>query len=139
MKQISIITPPDRPGTLADIAERLAARGVNILDIDATDDHVHGLILLRAEPYDEALRALTDAGYHAVSEEVLVIRLRDEPGALARVAARFREPGINITAMRILRRDAGWTSVILSTDDNSRARALLAECLVGSPSPRPEL
>jgi hypothetical protein len=130
MQQITLLTPPDRPGTLADIAERLAARGVNIVNIDATDDHVHGMIILEAEPYNVALRTLADAGYHAISEEVLVIRLRDEPGALARVAARFREPGINITAMRILRRDAGWTTVILSTSDNPRARTLLDDCLV---------
>jgi hypothetical protein len=130
MKQITVITPPDRPGTLADIAERLAARGVNILDIDATDDHAHGVILLSAEPYDEALRALTDAGYHAVSEDALVVRLKDEPGGLARVAARFREPRINITTMRFLRRDGGWATVVLSTDDNARARELLADCLV---------
>jgi hypothetical protein len=130
MKQITIITPPDRPGTLADIAECLGARGVNIVDIDATDDHAHGIILLQAEPYDDALRALADAGFHAISEEVLVIRVQDEPGALAKIAARFREPGINISAMRILRRDAGWTSVIISTSDNPRARALLTDCLV---------
>jgi hypothetical protein len=130
MKQIIIITPPDRPGTLADIAGCLGARGVNIVDIDATDDHAHGMILLQAEPYDVALRALAEGGFHAMSEEVLVIRVRDEPGALAKVAARFREPGININAMRILRRDAGWTSVIISTSDNERARALLADCLV---------
>ena len=130
MKQITIITPPDRPGTLADVTARLAARNVNILEIDVTDDHAHGVILLQAEPYDEALRALSDGGYHAVSEEVLVIRIQDEPGALAKIAARFVEPQININAMRIVRRDGGWASVILSTNDNERARRLLADCLV---------
>ena len=130
MKQITIIVPPGRPGTLADIAERLAARGVNITGLDATDDHAHGVIFLAAEPYDEALRTLAEGGYHAMSEEVLVIRLQDEPGALARVAARMREPNINIQAMRILRRDGGWVSVVLSTNDNALARALLADCLV---------
>jgi hypothetical protein len=130
MKQITIIVPPGRPGTLADIAERLAARGVNITGLDATDDHAHGVIFLEAEPYDEALRTLAEGGYHAMSEEVLVIRLQDEPGALARVAARMREPNINIQAMRILRRDGGWVSVVLSTNDNARARTLLADCLV---------
>jgi len=130
MKQIIILTPPDRPGTVADIAERLAAQGVNILAMDVTDDHAHGVVLLEAEPYDEALRALADSGYHAVGEEVLVIRIKDEPGALAKVATRFREPQINIHAMRIVRRDGGWASVILSTNDNQRARALLADCLV---------
>jgi hypothetical protein len=130
MKQITIITPADRPGTLADIAERLAGRGVNIVSIDATDDHAHGVVLLEAEPYDEALRALAEAGYHAISEEVLAIRLKDEPGALAKVAARFREPQINIRAMRIVRRDGGWATVLLSTSNNERARALLSDCLV---------
>ena len=130
MNQITIIVPPDRPGTLADLAEKLAARGVNITGIDATDDHAHGVIFLEAEPYDEALRTLADAGYHAMSEEVLVIRIQDQPGALARVAARFREPQINIQAMRILRRDGGWVSVVLNTSDNARARALLEDCIV---------
>lgn len=130
MKQITIVVPPERPGTLADVAERLAACGVNILDIDATDDHAHAVIVLRAEPYDLALRALAEGGYHAVGEEVLLVRLPDEPGSLARIASRFREPGINIKAMRIVRRDAGWASVLISTDDNARARELLSDCLV---------
>lgn len=130
MKQITIITPPGRPGILADIAERMAARGVNIMEITANDDHVHGVILLEAEPYDEALHALADGGYDAISEELIAIRLKDEPGALARVASRFREPQINIQSMRFVRRDGGWATVILSTSDNSQARALLADCLV---------
>lgn len=130
MKQITIITQANRPGTLEDIAERLAARNVNILDIDATDDHAHAVVVLRAEPYNEALRALADGGYHAVGEEVLVIRIPDEAGALAKLAARFREPQININAMRIVRRDGGWASVLISTDDNARAKEILADCLV---------
>lgn len=130
MKQITVMVPPKRPGTLAEVAELLAARKVNIIDIDATDDHAHGVIVLRAEPYDEALRALADGGYHALGEEVLLIRIPDEPGALARIAARFREPGININAMRFVRRDGGWASVLVSTGDNARAREILADCLV---------
>lgn len=129
MKQIKIITAADRPGTVADVTERLAEQGVNILAMEVTDDHAHGVILLEAEPYDEALRALASAGYDAVSEEVVVIRIKDEPGALARVAGRFREPLINISAMRIVRRDGGWATVILSTGDNDAARELLKDCL----------
>jgi hypothetical protein len=131
MKQITIITPPDRPGTLADITERLAARNINIIEINASDDdHVHGVIFLEAEPYDEALRVLAEAGYHAISEDLLAIRIKDEPGALAKVSARFREPQINIHSMRFARRDGGWATVILTTSDNERARTLLADCLV---------
>ena len=130
MKQITIITPAGRPGIVADIAERLGVRGINILQMNVTDDHVHGIVFLEAEPYDEALRVLAEAGYDAISEDLIVIRLKDEPGALARVSARFREPQINSHSMRFVRRDGGWATVILSTNNNERARALLADCLV---------
>ena len=130
MKQITIITPADRPGIVADIAERLGERGVNILQMNVTDDHVHGVVFLEAEPYDEALRVLADAGYDAISESLIAIRIKDEPGALARVAVRFRQPQINIHSMRFVRRDGGWATVILSTNDNERARTLLADCLI---------
>ncbi len=130
MKVITIIAAPDRPGTVADIAERLAARHVNIDQMDVTDDHAHGIVRLEATPYDEALRILSDAGYNAVSEDVIVIRIKDEPGAIAKVAARFREPQININAMRFARREAGAAIVMLSTNDNERARELLNDCLI---------
>lgn len=130
MKQITILTPADRPGIVADVAERLGASGVNILQMNVSDDHAHGVIFLEAEPYDQALRVLADAGYDAISEELIAIRIKDEPGALARVAARFREPQINIHSMRFVRRDGGCATVILSTNNNDRARALLADCLI---------
>lgn len=130
MKEITILTPPERPGTLADVTELLAARGVNITDMEVVEDEAHGIIRLLAEPYDVALRALTEGGWHALSEGVLLIRLKDEPGAIARVAARFREPAVNVTSLRILRRHAGWATVGLSTSDNALARTLLADCLV---------
>jgi hypothetical protein len=130
MKEIIVVVPPDRPGTVADIAERLAARKVNIDQIDVTDDHAHGIVRLQATPYDEALRTLSEAGYNAMSEEVIVIRIADEPGGLAKVAARFREPQLNINAMRFLQREGGSAIVVLSTNDNVQARALLRDCLV---------
>ena len=130
MKQITIITAAGRPGIVADIAERLGAAGINIQQINVSDDLAHGVVYLDAEPYDEALRVLAEAGYDAISEDVLVIQIKDEPGALAKVAARFREPQINIHSMRFMRRDGGWATVILSTNDNARARVLLADCLV---------
>jgi hypothetical protein len=130
MKQIKVIAPAGKPGTVADVTELLADRGINIHAIDVTDDHAHGIILLEVDSYDDALRALGNAGYDAVSEEVILVRIKDEPGALAKIAARFRDPMINISAMRIVRRDGGWASVILSTEDNAAASELLKDCRV---------
>lgn len=131
MKQITIITPPNQAGTLADVADLLAKQEINILDMEVLDDQTHAVIILHAEPHDLALRVLAEARYHAVSDDLLVIRIADQPGGLARIAARFREPALNIRSMRIARRDHGWATVILATDDNERARGLLEDCLVG--------
>ena len=131
MKQITIITPPDRPGTVAEIADLLASNDINITDCDATDDHAHGVVLLRAEPYDAALRVLSEAGYTATNDDLLVLKLKDEPGALAKVAAELKEPGLNIRSMRFVRRENGWATVVMATDDNARAREFLAEFVVG--------
>lgn len=131
MKQITLVVPPDRAGTLADITQALATAQVQILELDATDDHLHAVVRLVAEPYDAALRALTAAGFRAVSESVILIRLRDEAGALAKVAARFKEAKLNVRTMTILRRDGGFATVAVGTDDNAQAAALLADCRVG--------
>ena len=119
MKQITIITPPGKPGTVGDIAELLGKNNVNITDCDLTDDNAHGVILLRAEPYDLALRLLSEAGYHAASDNLIVLKIEDAPGALARVATQLKTPGINIQSMRFVRRDNGWATVVLTTDDLS--------------------
>ncbi len=130
MKQITVVVD-DHPGVVADLSEALGCRDINIESIDAEGADSHGVIHLTVNRYDEALIALRDAGFQAISEDALVIRLHDEPGALARVAARFRDVHLNIRSMRILRRDGDSVLVTLVTSDNQTARAQLQDVLVG--------
>ena len=130
MKQITIVAD-DHPGVVADLSEALARRSINIESIDAGGAGPHGVIHLTVDRYDDALVALRDAGFQAISEDALVIRLRDEPGSLARVAARFRDAQLNIRSMRILRRDREFVLVSLVTSDNQQAREQLEDVLVG--------
>lgn len=90
MKQITVITAANQAGTLADLADRLAGQQINILDMEVLDDHTHAIIVLHADPHDLALRVLSEAGYNAVSDDLLVIRIEDQPGGVARISARFR-------------------------------------------------
>jgi hypothetical protein len=120
MKQIVVLTE-DHPGILADLAEVLAGRGINIEELSGDAAQARGIVRLTVDRYDDALVALRDAGFQAVSEDALVLRLPDEPGALARVAARFRQENINVRSMRILRREGGHTLVALVTDEPARA------------------
>ncbi len=87
-------------------------------------------MILTVDRYDEALAALRDAGVHAVSEDAIIIRIADEPGALARISRRFHDAGIRLRSVRIIRRNAGSGLVALSTERTERALDLVRDELV---------
>lgn len=133
MKRITVIID-NRPGAVADVTSALAQRGVNIESLDVEGAEEKGVINLTVDRYDEALQALRDASFQAVSEDAIVIRLRDEPGAIARIAARFKEAGINIRSMHILSRDAELSLVSIVSDRRADAIELVKDEIVSSMS-----
>ena len=120
-----IVMAKNEVGVIADISRVLADNGLNIEAINAEALGDKGVVTLTTNDYDDALRALTDAGFKTVSDEALVLRLRDEPGALARVAERFKDAGVNLQSLHIVDRRDGYTTVALAADDRARAEALV--------------
>ncbi len=129
MKQITIVGESD-PGLLAQVSEILAARGINIETLDAETVQDYGVVILTVDRYDEALAALRDAGLHAVSEDAIIIRIADEPGALARISRRFHDAEIRLRSVRIIRRGAGYGLVALSTERTEEALDLVRDVLI---------
>lgn len=129
MKQITIITD-DRPGIVADLARLLGDRGINIEKMNAEVEDEHGVIIIEVDQYDEALKALRDASYAAVSEDAILVKLKDEPGALARVAARFKDAQINLRSVRIMRREKGYSLVAIVAERTEEAIELVNDVLV---------
>ena len=126
MKRITVATQ-NKVGVIAGITEALARADVNLVAINTERTGETGLVTLSTEEadHDRALYCLVNAGYRAVTDEALLIRLRDEPGALAKVAARFRDAGINIQSLHILDRHEGYATVALDTEDREATAALL--------------
>ena len=120
-----IVFARNEVGVIADIARVLADEGINIETINAEGLDEKGAITLTTDDYDEALRALTDAGFKTLSDDSMVFKLRDEPGALAMVAERFKDAGVNIQSLHIVDRRAGYTIVALSADDRVKAETLV--------------
>ncbi|MCY4625937.1 MAG: ACT domain-containing protein [Chloroflexi bacterium] len=126
-----IVMAQSEVGVIADIAAALAGAGINILSINTENTGETGLVILTTEDNDDALRALMDAGFRAVIDDVLVFRLRDEPGALAKVAQNFKDAGVNIQSLHILDRHGDYVTFALSSDDRAKAEALVGpEALV---------
>ncbi len=118
-----VIMVRDEVGVLSDITRVLAEANINLETINTQVNGEQGNVIISTDDTDRALHVLTDAGYTAVTDDALLIRLKDETGALARVAQRFSEAGINIQSLHILDRMDGFATIALSTAPADRAKA----------------
>ncbi len=120
-----IIIANNEVGVIADISRVMADNDINIETMTAQGPGENGVVTLTTDDNDAALRALTDAGFKVVTDDALILQLPDEPGALAKVAQRFKDTGVNIQSLHILARHHGYTTVALSADDRTRAETLV--------------
>ena len=115
-----VVMANNQVGVIADITAALANAGINLESIDTESSGEQGAVILTTDNSDRALYVLNQAGYKAVGDEVLVLRLRDEPGSLAQVAEKLKQAGVNIQSMHILNRHGGYAMIALTTDDRAR-------------------
>ena len=115
-----VVMANNQVGVIADITAILAKAGINLESIDTESSGEQGAVILTTDNSDRALYVLNQAGYKAVGDEVLVLRLRDEPGSLAQVAEKLKQAGVNIQSMHILSRHGGYAMIALTTDDRAR-------------------
>ena len=129
MKLISIVTE-SREGVTAEIAALLGENDINIESLDAEEADGTDVVTLSVDHYNRALQVLRDAGWNAVSEDAMLVRVRDEPGALARVAKRFLDAGVTVHSIRIVQRADDWGVIAVSADSIEDARALVKHNLL---------
>ncbi len=129
MKQLAIVTE-DKPGIVADISTVLANKNINIESIDGEATKCHGVIILSVDKYDEALKTLNDASFKVYTEDTIVVEVPDEPGALAKIARRFKDADINMRSIRIIKREAGNSLVAIATDHTKETIKLVEDCIV---------
>lgn len=129
MKQITIVTPI-KSGLVADISAQLGKASINIESLDAFAVREWDIVQLTVSDYDNALHVLRNAGYDAITEDAVVINVKDQPGALALVTRRLHEGGVDMRSMRILHRQAGEAMVAISMDRTHEGMRLIEDLLV---------
>lgn len=132
MKQLTVLVP-NKIGVAAEISACLAERSINIeaIDIEGVEDR--GIVVLSVDRYDDALRVLSDRGFRVITQDALLVRLEDKPGALATIAMRLKDANLDLRSMHILRRDTAGTIASLVASDNARAAEVLRDVLVVDP------
>ena len=124
MKEFSV-TLANQPGQLATLARRLSDAGVHIQSLAAIGSDAEGLVRLMPDDADATRRVLQAAGLHFEERLVLDTFLPDEPGALADVAQRLADAGVNIDSIYLLHSNAEGLHFAVTVDDPQAARANL--------------
>ena len=122
-----VIMVDNEVGVLAGITGVLAQAGINIESINTQSAGERGAVVLTASDVDHALSVLNHAGYKAVSDDAVVVRLQDVPGALSTVADRLKQAGVNIQNLHILTRQNGIALIALTTSDRDVTMAALSD------------
>jgi len=130
MKQLSIIAE-SRMGIVAEISEALAENNINIENIDAKSFSENAVILLSVDQYDLALQTLSHFdSFQIITEDAILIRLKNEPGALAKIARRFTDANISLRSIRFVQRNENYGLVAISADRTDKALNLVKDVLV---------
>ncbi|MDQ2070064.1 hypothetical protein [Natronospira bacteriovora] len=129
IKQLTVIAD-SRTGLIADISRALAEGDINIRTIEAVEVAEQACVRLQVDDLDGALSRLNREGMTVVAEDVLLLRIPDQPGSLANASNRLAEAGIDIRAITMVHHGERENIVALACADPERARQLLDEWMM---------
>jgi len=94
-KQISVFLE-NKPGRLANVLSALAREKINITALTVMDSHDNSVLRVVASDLAKTKRVLTSLNTPHAENDVLVVELRNQPGALAHVCELLGAEHINI-------------------------------------------
>lgn len=95
IKQISLFSE-NKPGKLANIADKFRDAGVNIRAFTIAEAGDFGIIRMVVDKPDLAHEVLHEAGFTVSETNVLGVQMEDVPGGLAKIADLLGKENINI-------------------------------------------
>lgn len=115
---------------LAGISEVLGGENINIESIDFHTFDNMSACSIAVDKYDRAMELLADASFTVIPEANLVVRLNDVPGALAKIAGRFKDADIKIQRLNVILRDENHSIVCITSERMDDARKLVMDELL---------
>lgn len=130
--QVFLVELTNKPGALADVAEALAAKGINIEAISGTTCGDSGRAAIKTSDDATARTALDGAGHKYTVMDATDTAMRHEPGTLAKAARRLAAEGINIEAIMPIGMEGNEVHVAFVTSDAAKAREVLSSAGMAS-------
>ena len=113
-----------KTGVLAQLARTLADARVNIVSLSAESAAGRGKIRVIVNDAVKAKRALRRGKYRFSEEPAFVVRLRNKPGSLARVAGKLAKARVNIKSAYATTAGRG-AAVVITVGSVAKARKVL--------------
>jgi hypothetical protein len=125
-----IVDLKNKPGELARVAEAIAEKGIDITGFTGATSGDTGSIALITNDEAGTRRALTDGKWTYRSVELVTASLASKPGALAAVARKLADAGVNIEAAMPTGMADGNVHVAFATDNPAKAREALGKSIL---------
>ena len=120
-----VVQLTNRPGSLAVLAEALAARGVDLRAIGGGGIGDAGHVIMTTADDDATKSVLDEGGYTYVEGESIIAEVGDRPGGMAGVTRDLAEAGVNIYGHLFLGRWGDRAMFTFVVDQPDKARPIL--------------
>lgn len=120
-----VVQVDNTPGQMANLAEQMAARGVDLRAIGGGGLGDYGHFILTTADDDGARSVLQDGGWTFVEGESILAEVDDRPGGMAEIARALANAGVNVMGHLFLGRWGDRATFAFVVDDPEKARPIL--------------
>lgn len=125
MEQLTIVVD-DKVGLLADISYILGKSKINIESLSVVSMEKKAILTFFVKDAARASALLASNGYKVLENEVIVVKLKDEPGTLSRLTQLLSKEKLNILNLYFVAKDKGESILAVKLDKPSKAKRVLA-------------
>ena len=111
-----IVELPNQPGSLAMVAEAVAARGINITGFAGATSGELGSVVFTTDDESATRNALGEKGWVYREVPIVHVSMEHRPGTLAAAARKLADAGINIETAFVAGMDGDKVQVAFGVD-----------------------
>ena len=129
MRKGFVVFDVDRAGIFADVTTCLEGANINITTILGASLKGFGFIYIESSDDDKSLKALSSTNLQALSAELPLLIMKDEAGALGKIARKFHDENIVVESIRFLKRnhESGYALVSINVEMNDVVKSIIDE------------
>ena len=111
----------DKPGELAQVASAVGDEGINILGCVGMGRSTASVTMV-TDDEDATKEVLKSMGRDFEVNELILTSLPNKPGALAGMATKLSDAGVNIKSFYIMKMELDVADVAMTTDNPSKTK-----------------